>query len=472
MADFREEKDSFGTLKVPSTHYWGAQTQRSLENFNIGTDTFSSVFIQAYALVKKASALANSGYLEPSLVDAISSAADEVIEGKFPEEFPLKVWQTGSGTQTNMNLNEVIANIANERLGSPLGSKTPVHPNDHVNYGMSTNDSFPTAMHVAAVTEYYTQLKPAFESLLEIFEKKVDAFKQIVKVGRTHLQDATPLTLAQEFSGYTAQVKLGLDRLESSLPRLLALAMGGTAVGTGLNSKAEFPGKFIKELNKLTGYDFCEAENRYEAMAAHDALVEFSGMLNTLAVSLMKMANDIRLLGSGPRCGIGELILPANEPGSSIMPGKVNPTQSEALTMICAQVMGNHVAVTVAGSNGHFELNAFKPVIIHNVLHSMRLLADGVCSFGQNCLAGIEPNHEKIQENLEKSLMLVTALNPWIGYDKSAEIAKKAHAEGLTLKQSAAQLGYLSEEKFDQLIDPKKMIGPSFQGDTRPSGKE
>jgi fumarate hydratase class II len=396
------------------------------------------------------------------LVKAICAAIDDILANKYPNEFPLKVWQTGSGTQTNMNLNEVIANIANEKLGTPIGSKSPVHPNDHVNYGMSTNDSFPTAMHVATVNMLLKKLKPALEDILKTFESKVQEFKEIVKVGRTHLQDATPLTLAQEFSGYKAQVKLSIDRVGSALPHLLALAMGGTAVGTGLNTHVDFPKRFIKELNQLTGHTFCEAENLFEAIAAHDALVNLSGVLNTLAVSFMKIANDIRLLGSGPRCGIGELILPANEPGSSIMPGKVNPTQSEALTMICAQVMGNHTAITVAGANGHFELNAFKPVIIHNVLHSIKLLSEGLNSFHQNCLKTIKPNHAKIQENLEKSLMLVTALNPWIGYDKSAEIAKKAHAEGLTLKQAAAQLGYLSEDKFDQLIDPKKMTGPSF----------
>ncbi len=463
MTQFREEKDCFGSLKVPAKRYWGAQTQRSLENFHISCDPMPLELIHAYALVKKASAQANSSFIESKIVQAISDAADEILAGKKNEEFPLKIWQTGSGTQTNMNVNEVIANSANEKLGEPLGSKSPVHPNDHVNYGMSTNDSFPTAMHVATVTALLEKLKPALENISKTVDQKIGQFKDIIKIGRTHLQDATPLTLAQEFSGYHAQIKLGLDRVEATLPRLYALAMGGTAVGTGLNSDAAFPEKFIKALNKLTGYSFCEAENRFEAIASHDALVELSGVLNTLAVSFMKIANDIRFLGSGPRSGLGELILPANEPGSSIMPGKVNPTQAEALTMICAQVMGNHVTVSIAGSNGHFELNAFKPVIIYNVLHSITLLAEGIESFDKKCLQGLQANTEKIQENLEKSLMLATALNPWIGYDKATEVSQKAYKESLTLKQAAIELGYLSEEEFDRIVDPKKMVGPCLK---------
>jgi len=459
----RSETDTFGPIEVPADRYWGAQTQRSLHNFKIGTETMPLPLVRALGIVKQAAARVNKeqGALEPRLADAIARAAQEVIDLKLADHFPLVVWQTGSGTQSNMNANEVIANRANEMLGSPLGSKAPVHPNDHVNRSQSSNDTFPTAMHVAAVEQVRHQLLPALEHLLAALHAKAAAFEGIIKIGRTHLQDATPLTLGQEFSGYVRQVGLGIERVRQTLPRLCELAQGGTAVGTGLNTRAGFAEAFAAEVARITELPFVTAENKFEALAAHDALVELSGALNTVAASLTKIANDIRLLGSGPRCGLGELKLPENEPGSSIMPGKVNPTQCEALTMLCAQVMGNHVTVTFAGASGHFELNVYKPVIIYNVLQSIRLLADGCRSFTDNCVRGIEADRERIEELLHRSLMLVTALNPKIGYDNAARVAKKAYAEGTSLKEAATALGLLSPEEFDQLVRPERMIGPA-----------
>lgn len=418
--------------------------------------------IRALGIQKKAAALANMdlGILEAKLAEAIVQAADEVIEGSMMDEFPLVVWQTGSGTQTNMNANEVISNRAIEILGGKMGSKSPVHPNDHVNMGQSSNDSFPTVMHIAAAEQIHHELIPALQHLHAALAEKAKVFADIVKIGRTHLQDATPLTLGQEFSGYAKQIEYGIARVEACLPRLMQLAQGGTAVGTGINCKLGFAEKFAAHVAKITGIDFITAENKFEALAAHDALVEASGALNVLAVSLMKIANDIRLLGSGPRCGFGEIDLPENEPGSSIMPGKVNPTQCEAMTMVCAQVMGNHVAVTVGGSNGHFELNVFKPVIIYNVLQSIRLIADSCNSFTDNCVVGIAANTARIEKLMNESLMLVTALNPHIGYDNAAKIAKKAHAEGTTLKEAAIALNLLSAAQFDQWVKPLDMIRP------------
>jgi len=458
----RTESDSMGKLKVPADRYWGAQTQRSLQNFRIGGERMPAAMVTALGIQKKAAALANMalGALDRKLGRAVVQAAGEVADGTLADHFPLVVWQTGSGTQSNMNANEVIANRASEILGHPLGSKEPVHPNDHVNMGQSSNDTFPAAMHIAAVMEIENALLPALVHLHKALAAKSRAFAKIVKIGRTHLQDATPLTLGQEFSGYAHQVANGIKRVKSALPRLYQLAQGGTAVGTGLNSKAGFDKRFAAEVAKITKLPFVTAPNKFEGLAAHDALVEASGALNTLAASLMKIANDIRLLGSGPRCGIGELNLPANEPGSSIMPGKVNPTQAEALTMVAAQVMGNHVTVTVAGSNGHFELNVFKPVMIYNLLQSVRLIADGARSFADNCVAGIEPNRERIDQLLNESLMLVTALNPHIGYDNAAKVAKKAHAEGTTLRAAAVALGLLTEAEFDKWVRPQDMIAP------------
>jgi fumarate hydratase class II len=458
----RIETDSFGPIEVPAQHYWGAQTQRSIQNFRIGGQRMPLPLIHAFGILKKAAALANMklGALDPKLGEAIVKAADEVASSKLDNEFPLVVWQTGSGTQTNMNVNEVISNRAIELLGGEKGSKKPVHPNDHVNLGQSSNDSFPTAMHIAAVMQITDLLIPALQHFHGALQKKAEAFADIVKIGRTHLQDATPVTLGQEFSGYATQLKYSIARARDVLPRLYPLAQGGTAVGTGINTKRGFAEEFAAQVAGITGKPFVTAENKFEAMAAHDAMVECSGMLNTLAASFMKIANDIRLLGSGPRCGIGEISLPENEPGSSIMPGKVNPTQSEAMTMVAAQVMGNHVAVTVAGSNGHFELNVFKPVIIHNVLQSIQLLADAARSFTDNCVVGIEPRTERITQLLNESLMLVTALNPHVGYDNAAKIAKKAHAENKTLKQAAVELGLLKAEDFDRLIKPEEMVRP------------
>ncbi len=460
-APHRVETDSMGEMLVPSDRLWGAQTQRSLQNFRIGGDRMPAPLVRALGVVKKAAALTNIalGELNPTLGQAIAEAADAVMDLSLLDHFPLVVWQTGSGTQTNMNVNEVIANRASEMLGGRRGEKRPVHPNDHVNRGQSSNDTFPTAMHIAAVEQVHHTLLPALEQLQAALAAKSAEFADIVKIGRTHLQDATPLTLGQEFSGYATQLKFGIARVKSALPRLYPLAQGGTAVGTGLNAHPDFAEAFAAQVAEITGLPFVTAENKFEALASHDAMVELSGVLNTLAVSLMKIANDVRLLGSGPRCGIGELLLPENEPGSSIMPGKVNPTQSEALTMVCAQVMGNHVAVTVAGSNGHFELNVFKPVIIHNVLHSIRLLADACQSFTDNCVVGIEANRPRIAALLNESLMLVTALNPYIGYDAAARIAKTAHAQGLTLKQAGVALGLLTAEQFDQWVKPEAMIG-------------
>jgi len=471
---FREEKDTMGTLKVPAERYWGAQTQRSIQNFEIDTteSAMPRPLISALGVVKRAAAEASRGPLEKidkRIPDAIVRAANEVIQvelGTSPlqGEFPLVIWQTGSGTQTNMNVNEVIANRANELLGEKTkGTQKPVHPNDHVNRAMSTNDAFPTAMHISAAKETHNRLLPALETLHASLNKKVEEFWNVVKIGRTHLQDATPLTVGQEFSGYAAQVELGIERVKAALTRVYPLAQGATAVGTGINSEKGFPELFAQEVAKMTGIPFTSAKNKFEAIASHDAMVELSGALNVLAVSSMKIANDIRLLGSGPRSGLGELILPSNEPGSSIMPGKVNPTQAEAMTMVASQVMGNHVAVTVAGSNGHLELNAFKPVIIYNVLKSIRLLSDALSSFAKHCVDGIQVNQKRIKEHLDRSLMLVTALNPKIGYDKAAKVAKMALAEEKTLKEKAMELGYLTSEEFDTYVDPNKMLGPSFK---------
>jgi fumarate hydratase class II len=463
MPKTRTETDSFGPIEVPADRYWGAQTQRSLENFRIGGERMPDALIRAFGIQKKAAALANLalGALDETLGRAILAAADEVIDGRLHDHFPLVVWQTGSGTQTNMNLNEVIANRANEILGAPLGAKKPVHPNDHVNRGQSSNDSMPTAMHIAAALEASRRLLPALRELGSALDRKAQDFAEIVKIGRTHLQDATPLTLGQEFSGYARQIHNGVARVEAALPRIFELAQGGTAVGTGLNAAPGFAERFAEEVAQITGLPFVTAPNKFEALAAHDALVELSGALNTLAVSAMKIANDIRLLASGPRCGIGELALPENEPGSSIMPGKVNPTQAEALTMVAVEVMGNHVAVTVAGSQGHLELNVFKPVIIFNVLRSIALLADAAESFTRNCVVGIEADRARIAELVERSLMLVTALAPKIGYDAAAKVARKAHADGTTLREAAAALGLVDPDEFDRLVRPEAMLGPA-----------
>ena len=458
----RMETDSMGEVKVASDKYWGAQTQRSLANFKIGTDKFPSEFIRALGILKKAAALANQdlGILDAQKAKFIIQAADEVIEGKLNDHFPLVVWQTGSGTQTNMNANEVIGNRAIELSGGVMGSKTPIHPNDDVNKAQSSNDTFPTAMHIATVEVIHRQLIPMVKKLRDALQKKSDAFKDIIKIGRTHLMDATPLTLGQEFSAFVQQVDNALKRINSALPRLYELALGGTAVGTGLNTHPQFAQKVAQEIAKLTGHPFVSAPNKFEALATQDAIVEMSGALNTIAVSLTKVANDVRWLGSGPRCGLGELHLPENEPGSSIMPGKVNPTQCEAMTMASVQVMGNHVAITIAGASGNFQLNVFKPVIIHNLLQSIRLLADASQCFANCCVKGIEPNLQKINEHLNNSLMLVTALNPQIGYDKAAKVAKLAHEKNITLKQAAVELGFMTEKEFDKIVQPSKMISP------------
>ncbi len=461
-AETRIETDSFGEIEVPSDRYWGAQTQRSLGNFKIGGERMPVPLIRALGIIKRAAAQANVdlGILDAKIGQSIIQAADEVMDGALNDEFPLVVWQTGSGTQTNMNANEVISNRAIEMLGGTMGSKKPVHPNDHVNMGQSSNDTFPTAMHIAAGEMVMHELIPALEFLHSALNQKAHDFGSIVKIGRTHLMDATPLTLGQEFSGYTRQIELGIERVKSVMPRILPLAQGGTAVGTGINCKEGFAEKFAENVANITSIPFVTAENKFEALASHDAMVELSGMLNVLATSLMKIANDIRLLGSGPRCGIGEIILPENEPGSSIMPGKVNPTQCEAMTMVCAQVIGNHVSVTVAGSNGHFELNVFKPVIIFNVIQSIRLLSDACRSLTENCIAGIQADEKRITKLVNESLMLVTALNPHIGYDNAAKIAKKAHAEGTSLKEAGIALGLLTSEQFDQWIRPEDMVRP------------
>ncbi|MFQ5939330.1 MAG: class II fumarate hydratase [Alphaproteobacteria bacterium] len=458
----RIETDSMGEIQVPANRYWGAQTQRSLQNFRIGGERVPPAFIRALGIQKKAAALANMalGALDKKLGKAIVKAANEVIDGRLADHFPLVVWQTGSGTQTNMNVNEVLANYAIELLGGEIGSKNPVHPNDHVNMGQSTNDSFPTAMHIAAVEEINGSLIPALKHLQAALGEKEKEFADVIKIGRTHMQDATPLTLGQEFSGYAKQVETGIARVGEVLPRLYQLAQGGTAVGTGLNTRAGFAERFAEEVARLTGHPFVTAENKFEALAAHDSIVEASGTLNVLAASLMKIANDIRLLGSGPRSGLGELTLPANEPGSSIMPGKVNPTQAEAMTMVAAQVMGNHVTVTIAGSQGHLELNVFKPVMIYSLLQSIRLVADAAVNFTDNCIVGISANRDRIDRLVKDSLMLVTALNPHIGYDNAAKVAKKAHEEAITLKEAAVALGLLTEKEFDEWVRPENMLSP------------
>ena len=462
QATTRIETDSMGSIEVPAERYWGAQTQRSLTNFRIGSERMPQPLIRAMGLVKKAAAEVNVelGVLDGPLGEAIVQAAEEVIDGTLADEFPLVVWQTGSGTQTNMNANEVIANRANELLGGERGTKQPVHPNDHVNKGQSSNDTFPTAMHIAACEEIHHALLPALSNLQAALEAKVTAFDHIIKCGRTHTQDATPLTLGQEFSGYATQMKYGVSRVEATLPRLYQLAQGGTAVGTGLNTKEGFDTLFAAKVAAMTGLAFITAENKFEALAANDAMVEASGALNVVATSIMKIANDIRFLGSGPRGGLGELILPENEPGSSIMPGKVNPTQCEALTMVCTQVMGNHVTISIAASNGHFELNVFKPVMSLNLLQSIRLLADACRSFTDNCVVGIEANEPRIAELMNQSLMLVTALTPHIGYDNAGKVAKKAHDEGSTLREAAIALGVTSGEEFDAWVQPHKMTSP------------
>ncbi len=462
MKKTRTETDSFGPLEVPAEKYWGAQTQRSLGNFKISEETMPLALIRALGIVKLAAAKTNMklGQLEKEIGDAIVLAAQEVTEGKWDDHFPLVVWQTGSGTQSNMNANEVISNRAIEILGGEIGSKSPVHPNDHCNQSQSSNDTFPTAMHIAAAEEISLKLLPAIKYLQDHIQKKVDMWQDIIKIGRTHLQDATPLTLGQEFSGYVKQICYGVERIEQSLPRLLSLAQGGTAVGTGLNAKPEFAEAFAEEVKGFTGLPFQTAENKFEALAAHDGFVEMSGMLNTIAVGLFKIANDIRLLGSGPRSGLGELSLPENEPGSSIMPGKVNPTQCEAMTMVCSQVMGNHTTITFAGSQGHMELNVFKPVLAYNLIQSIKLLTDACTSFADNCISGIEPNRENITSLMERSLMLVTALAPKIGYDNATTVAKTAHKNGTTLKEEAIALGFVTQEEFDQIVRPEEMIKP------------
>ena len=462
MAEVRIETDSMGEVEVASNRYWGAQTQRSLQNFKIGGERMPRSIIRAMGIVKHASASVNEslGKLDAGLADAIRQAAQEVIDGSLDDHFPLVVWQTGSGTQSNMNANEVISNRAIEILGGTVGSKDPVHPNDHVNMSQSSNDVFPGAMSVATGEQVHNELIPALHHLHDALQVKAKAFESIVKIGRTHLMDAVPLTLGQEFSGYVQQINYGIQRAESTLPRVYELALGGTAVGTGLNSHPDYAVKVAQEISTLTGLPFVTAPNKFESLAAHDAQVELSGQLKTIAASLMKIANDVRMLGSGPRAGLGELILPANEPGSSIMPGKVNPTQSEALTMVCAQVFGNDVAVNFGGATGHFELNVFKPMIAYNNLQSIKLLADGSVSFTDNCVVGIEANEAQIDRLMRSSLMLVTALNPHIGYDNAAKIAKKAHADGTTLREAGLELGLMTEAQFAEWIQPEQMTRP------------
>lgn len=457
----RTETDAIGDIEVSTEVLWGAQTQRAIHNFAIGTDVFPPAFIQAYALLKKAAAQVNGDLsrLEREHANAIVKAATEITDGRWADQFPLSVWQTGSGTQTNMNLNEVIANRANEILGGQRGQKSPIHPNDHVNNGQSSNDTFPTAMHIAATLAVVNEVLPALVTLRDAINKKAEQFKHTVKIGRTHLQDATPLTLGQEFSGYAAQLTAALHGLEHTLPDLANLPIGGTAVGTGLNTHPEFGQRVTTEISHITGHNFTSALNKFAGMAAHDAFVQTSGALKTVAVALNKIANDIRLLGSGPRCGLGEIILPSNEPGSSIMPGKVNPTQAEATTMVCAQVIGNDAAITTGGLQGHLELNVFKPLIIHNLLHSCLLLTDACRSFTTHCVDGIEANEDRINAHLENSLMLVTALNPHIGYDNAAKIAKHAHNHNTTLRDAAIELNILDGDTFDKLVRPRDMVG-------------
>ena len=459
----RKEKDSMGHIDVPQDRYFGAQTQRSLQNFKIGGETFQRELIRAYGILKKAAALTNfsQGSLEKEIADAIVQSSDEVISGKLDDHFPLVVWQTGSGTQSNMNFNEVIANRAIEILGGELGSKSPVHPNDHVNMSQSTNDTFPTAINIAACEMTVNELIPALKKLFSSLEKKSKDFNHIIKLGRTHLQDATPLSLGQEFSGFSSAIKHDIERIEGSLKHCFHLPIGGTAVGTGINSLEGFSETVAENIASITSLPFVTAPNKFEGLAGQDCIVELSGSLKTLAASLFKIANDIRWLSSGPRSGIGEIIIPSNEPGSSIMPGKVNPTQCEAMTMVCTQIMGNDLTISIAGASGNFELNVFRPVIAYNIIQSLRLLTDSCGSFRKNCVDGILPNEKRIDNNLHNSLMLVTALNPHIGYDKAAEVAKKAHDENTSLKESIVSLGYMSEDEFDSLIDPKNMIAPS-----------
>ncbi len=458
----RIETDSFGPIDVPADRYWGAQTERSRRNFRIGQDRMPMAIVRALGIVKLAAAQSNRelGLLDARRANAIMRAAREVIDGKLDSHFPLVVWQTGSGTQSNMNLNEVIGNRANEMLGGELGAKKPVHPNDHVNMSQSSNDSFPTAMHIAASLRITSDLIPALKELLRALRKKEKEFAHVVKIGRTHTQDATPLTLGQEFSGYAAQVESGIARLRTAVRELYPLAQGGTAVGTGLNSKPRFARLFARHVARITGLPFVSAANKFEALASNDAYVSAHGAINSVATGLFKIANDIRLLGSGPRSGLGELILPENEPGSSIMPGKVNPTQSEAMTMVCCQVFGNHTTVTVAGSQGHFELNVYKPVLAYCMMHSIELLADAARSFTEHCVAGIRADERRIRELMERSLMLVTALAPRIGYDNAAKVAKAAHARGTTLKEEAVRLGFVSADEFNRLVQPDRMTHP------------
>ena len=461
--EYRKEKDSLGEINVPIEKYYGAQTQRSLENFKIGGEKFQRELISSYGILKKAAAMTNqaAGKLDPKISNAIIESVSEVSDGKLDDHFPLVVWQTGSGTQSNMNFNEVIANRAIEILGGQIGSKDPVHPNDHVNMSQSTNDTFPSAINIATVDMVSNELLPALRKLHSSFDKKASDFDSIIKLGRTHLQDATPLSLGQEFSGYASALKHNIQRIESSLDLCLELPMGGTAVGTGINSFEGFAESVAENIAQLTGLPFKTASNKFEALAAQDCIVELSGSLKTLAVSLFKIANDIRWLASGPRSGIGEIIIPSNEPGSSIMPGKVNPTQCEAMTMVCTQVMGNDLTISIAGAGGNFELNVYRPVIAYNIIQSIRLLNDACDSFREHCVDGIVPNKEKINSNLYNSLMLVTALNPHIGYDKAAEAAKKAHKDNTSLRDAIIDLGYMSGKDFDELVDPKKMIKPS-----------
>ncbi len=459
---YRIEFDSIGKIKVPGDKYWGASTQRSNKYFNIGDFLVRPIVIQSIAIIKKAAAIVNTKNkdLNPKLSRYIIKAADEIIKGKHKDHFPLKVWQTGSGTQTNMNVNEVIANRAIEMMGGKKGSKKPIHPNDHVNKSQSTNDVFPTAMHIAIALKSKEKLLPSLKLLEKELAKKSREFKNIVKVGRTHLQDATPLTLGQEFSGYQSQLKKCISRIENALKEIYHLAQGGTAVGTGLNTKKNFDKKIIKEISKITKLPFKVATNKFAALAAHDEIVNFSGTLNTTAVCLMKIANDIRFLGSGPRAGYGELILPSNEPGSSIMPGKVNPTQSEAVTMVCVKVIGNHNGITMAGSHGHFELNVFKPLIIHNILQSINIMSDSAKTFGLFCIKGIKADKKRIKHLLDNSLMLVTALAPTIGYDRAAQIAKTAHRNGTTLKEEVVKAGLINNKEYDKIMNPMKMTKP------------
>ncbi|MAR79412.1 MAG: fumarate hydratase, class II [Rhodospirillaceae bacterium] len=463
MDNTRTETDSFGPIDVPKEKYWGAQTQRSIENFRIGWEKQPTSIIIALGVIKRACAEVNlqQGKIEGKIGKAIINAASEVIEGKLNDNFPLVVWQTGSGTQSNMNANEVIANRAIEILGGEIGSKNPVHPNDHCNMGQSSNDTFPTAMHIAAAMETNNLLVPALDKLKNHIDQKIKEFEGIIKIGRTHTQDATPLMLSQEFSGYSFQIHMGIERVKKSLKSLYELAQGGTAVGTGLNTNKGWDKSVAKVISEITGLPFITAPNKFEALASHDALVEFSGSLKTLAASIFKIANDIRFLGSGPRCGIGELILPENEPGSSIMPGKVNPTQCEAITQVCAQVMGNDAAIGFAGSQGHFELNVYKPMISYNILQSVQLLGDACNSFSDNLLIGLKANNERIEKLMKESLMLVTALAPKIGYDNATKVAKSAHKNRTTLKEEAIKMGFVDEETFEEIVRPEKMVGPS-----------